>query len=41
MTVHPSALLRMPDRERRQEERERFVADLKRIRKRAAALEAA
>jgi DNA polymerase len=41
VTVHPSALLRMPDRERRQEERERFVADLKRIRKRAEALEAA
>jgi DNA polymerase len=41
VTVHPSALLRMPERERRQEERERFVADLKRIRKRAAALEAA
>jgi DNA polymerase len=41
VTVHPSALLRMPERERRQEERERFVADLKRIRKRAEALEAA
>jgi DNA polymerase len=41
VTVHPSALLRMPERERRQEERERFVADLKRIRKRAAALAAA
>src|SRR4030095_1532373 len=38
VTVHPSALLRMPDRERRAEERERFVADLKRIRKRAEAL---
>jgi DNA polymerase len=41
VTVHPSALLRMPDRERRAEERERFVADLKRIRKRAEELEAA
>ena len=41
VTVHPSALLRMPDRERRAEERARFVADLKRIRKRAEALEAA
>ena len=41
VTVHPSALLRMPDRERRAEERARFVTDLKRIRKRAEALEAA
>jgi len=41
VTVHPSALLRMPDRDRRQEERARFVSDLKRIRKRAAVLEAA
>jgi DNA polymerase len=40
VTVHPSFLLRMPDRERRHEERERFVADLKRIRKRAEALAA-
>jgi DNA polymerase len=40
VTVHPSFLLRMPDRERRHEERERFVADLKRIRKRADELAA-
>jgi DNA polymerase len=38
VTVHPSFLLRMPDPERRQEERARFVEDLKRIRKRAAEL---
>src|SRR5215212_1845155 len=31
VTVHPSALLRMPEEERRREERARFVADLKRI----------
>jgi uracil-DNA glycosylase len=31
-TVHPSALLRMPERERRAEEYGRFVADLKKIR---------
>ena len=40
VTVHPSFLLRLPDRERRKEERERFVDDLKTIRKRAAALAA-
>ena len=40
VTVHPSALLRMPDRDRRREERARFVSDLKRIRKRAEALAA-
>ena len=40
VTVHPSFLLRIPDRERRHEERARFVADLKRIGKRAAALSA-
>ena len=40
VTVHPSFLLRMPDRDRRHEERERFVADLKRIRKRAEVLAA-
>jgi DNA polymerase len=40
VTVHPSFLLRMPDPERRREERERFVDDLKRIRKRAEKLAA-
>jgi DNA polymerase len=38
VTVHPSFLLRMPDPERRDEERARFVDDLKRIKKRAAEL---
>ncbi|WP_310468877.1 UdgX family uracil-DNA binding protein [Sphingomonas sp.] len=38
VTVHPSFLLRIPEEERRREERARFVADLKRIRKRAAEL---
>jgi uracil-DNA glycosylase len=38
VTVHPSFLLRMPDPERRQEERALFVRDLKRIRARAAEL---
>ena len=38
VTVHPSFLLRMPDPARRREERERFVEDLVRIRKRAAKL---
>ena len=38
ITVHPSFLLRIPEEDRRQEERERFVADLKRIRERAAEL---
>ena len=41
VTAHPSFLLRMPDPERRREERKLFVADLKRIRKRAVELEAA
>lgn len=41
VTVHPSFLLRMPDEVRRREERARFVEDLVRIRKRAAALIAA
>jgi DNA polymerase len=36
VTVHPSFLLRIPEPERRQAERERFVEDLTRIRKRAA-----
>lgn len=40
VTVHPSFLLRLPDAEARRTERARFVADLKRIRKRAAALAA-
>lgn len=35
-TIHPSFLLRMPDRERAAEEREMFVADLIRVRKLAA-----
>ena len=38
ITVHPSFLLRIPEPERRQEERERFVGDLKRIRERAKEL---
>jgi uracil-DNA glycosylase len=38
VTVHPSALLRAPDEEARREGRNAFVADLKRIRKRAAEL---
>lgn len=40
VTVHPSFLLRMPDRDRRHEERERFVDDLMRISKRAEELAA-
>ena len=38
VTVHPSFLLRLPSRDKREEERARFVDDLKRIRKRANAL---
>jgi len=38
VTVHPSFLLRIPEEERRHEERAKFVADLKRIRERAAEL---
>lgn len=38
VTMHPSALLRMPDRERRRSERARFVEDMKRIWNRAAEL---
>jgi DNA polymerase len=38
VTVHPSALLRMPDEETRREGRRAFVADLRKIRKRAAEL---
>lgn len=40
VTVHPSALLRMPSAERRREERERFVEDMKRIWARAEKLAA-
>jgi DNA polymerase len=38
VTVHPSFLLRIPEPERRDDERARFVEDLKRIRLRAEAL---
>ena len=38
VTVHPSYLLRIPEEVRRREERARFVADLKRIKRRAAEL---
>ncbi len=38
VTVHPSALLRMPEPERRRAERARFVADMKRVWRRANAL---
>ena len=38
VTVHPSALLRAPNEEARRQGRQQFVADLKRIRKRAEAL---
>ena len=41
VTVHPSALLRIPDEAARREGRRLFVADLRRIRKRAEALAAA
>jgi uracil-DNA glycosylase len=40
VTIHPSFLLRLPDREARQTERARFVDDLKRIRDHAAKLAA-
>ena len=40
VTVHPSFLLRLPDEEARSTERRRFVADLRKIRDRAAALAA-
>lgn len=39
VTVHPSALLRMPDPEARREARALFVSDLRRIRARAQELE--
>ena len=38
VTVHPSFLLRIPEADRRREERARFVADLKRVWARAAEL---
>ena len=38
VTVHPSFLLRIPERDRRDEERAKFIADLKRIKARAAQL---
>jgi len=38
VTVHPSFLLRIPERDRRAEERAKFVGDLKRIKARAAKL---
>ena len=38
VTVHPSFLLRIPEQDRRQEERRQFVADLKRIKARAEEL---
>ena len=38
VTVHPSFLLRIPEEDRRREQRALFVRDLKRIRKRAAEL---
>ena len=38
VTVHPSFLLRIPEQDRRDEERAKFVADLKRIKARAAEL---
>jgi uracil-DNA glycosylase len=38
VTVHPSFLLRIPERDRRVDERAKFIADLKRIKARAAKL---
>ena len=40
VTVHPSFLLRIPEEQRRHDERAQFIEDLKRIRKRAESLEA-
>jgi DNA polymerase len=40
VTVHPSFLLRIPEEERRREERALFVRDLKRIKARAEKLTA-
>ena len=38
LTVHPSFLLRIPEADRKREERSKFVDDLKRIRKRVEEL---
>lgn len=38
VTVHPSFLLRIPEQDRRREERQRFVRDLRRIKARAEEL---
>ncbi len=38
VTVHPSFLLRIPEQDRRREERALFVRDLKRIKRRAQEL---
>jgi DNA polymerase len=38
VTVHPSFLLRIPEEDRRREERVLFVRDLKRIKERVAEL---
>jgi DNA polymerase len=38
VTVHPSFLLRIPEEDRKREERALFVRDLKRIKARAAEL---
>ena len=38
VTVHPSYLLRIPEEDRRNEEKRKFLADLKRIKARAAEL---
>jgi len=40
VTIHPSFLLRIPEEDRKREERRKFVEDLKRIRDRAAKLAA-
>ena len=40
VTVHPSYLLRIPDADRRRDERARFVEDLRSFKRRAAALAA-
>jgi uracil-DNA glycosylase len=40
VTVHPSFLLRIPEAERKQEERAKFLADLRRIKARARELAA-
>lgn len=40
ITVHPSFLLRIPEEDRRRDERKRFIADLKQIRDRAGRIAA-